>query len=270
MKIAESRAILKSYVIHEAKKFFSKIGLGLTWRNRLVILENYHKSRPKLALIQAIAPNPLLALLEHSKSQIGQDLFVLAQTNYKRNGYFVEFGASNGVLNSNTYLLEKGFSWSGILVEPAKVWTRDLQKNRPMCAIETFIIWKESNSKINFSETSDPEYSTIDNFRPSDKHGKTRVVKKQYEVETISLLDLLKKNSAPKYIDYISIDTECSEFEILNAFNFTEFRFGIITVEHNRNSQRELIYALLTRNGYLRMYENLSDFHDWYVYNSNA
>ena len=48
-----------------------------------------------------------------------QHLFDLSELEFKRNGFFVEFGAANGIDLSNTYLLETEFSWTGILAEPA-------------------------------------------------------------------------------------------------------------------------------------------------------
>jgi hypothetical protein len=96
-------------------------------------------------------------------------------------------------------------------------------------------------------------------------HVQRRVSGKKYKVQTISLLDLLKKYQAPKFIDYLSIDTEGSEFEILNAFNFNEYTFGIITVEHNFTFRRDMIYELLSKNGYVRKHEDISNVDDWYV-----
>ena len=54
-----------------------------------------------------------------SRAQILQDLWVLFQSREKHGGYFVEFGACDGLSLSNTFLLEKEYGWTGILAEPA-------------------------------------------------------------------------------------------------------------------------------------------------------
>jgi FkbM family methyltransferase len=190
---------------------------------------------------------------------------VLFQTEFKKGGYFVEFGATNGIDLSNTYLLETEFSWTGILAEPARVWERELRANRPTTVIETLCVWKDSNSSLVFNETDSPELSTVDSFSNKDSHRNSRREGRKYEAKTITLRDLLIKHHAPKYVDYLSVDTEGSEFEILNAFNFDEFSFGVISVEHNFTPQRELIFALLTSNGYKRIFEDFSEWDDWYV-----
>src|ERR1022692_367696 len=61
----------------------------------------------------------LLRHLRKSRSQLRQDLFVLSELCFKTNGFFVEFGATNGVDLNNTHLLETTFQWSGVLAEPA-------------------------------------------------------------------------------------------------------------------------------------------------------
>jgi hypothetical protein len=76
---------------------------------------------------------------------------------------------------------------------------------------------------------------------------------------------MLGKYNAPKTIEYLSIDTEGSEYEILSGFNFSKYDFRVITCEHNFSPQREKISSLLTEKGYLRLFERISDFDDWYV-----
>jgi FkbM family methyltransferase len=271
----------KEKIIKICKVIFQKLGLGIVSYQRLAMLKDKARfvemlehplDRSKLDLDFIIFLIPSLQKLStsqisNSRSQLRQDLFVLSETNFKEGGYFVEFGAANGIDFSNTYLLETLFSWSGILAEPALGWQKSLAKNRPNTHIENSCVWKESNSYLTFNETNVKELSTLNSFSDKDEHKLNRESGKKYQVQTISLKDLLLKYNAPKYIDYLSIDTEGSEYEILSAFDFSDFSFGIITVEHNFTSDREKIYELLTRNGYTRKNQDISYFDDWYVKN---
>lgn len=199
-----------------------------------------------------------------SKAQLFQDLFVLFTTNEKRGGYFVEFGATNGVTLSNSWLLEKSFGWNGILAEPARCWHADLRANRN-CQIETNCVWDKSGERLEFNEVSLGELSTIKSFSESDGHFMDRKKGDVYVVETISLNELLEKHRAPSEIDYMSVDTEGSELTILDSFDFSQFDVRIITVEHNYTPAREKIHELLARNGYQRVFEKFSKWDDWYV-----
>lgn len=199
-----------------------------------------------------------------SKAQLKQDMFVLHEVKFKEGGYFVEFGATNGVDLSNTYMLEKEMGWTGILAEPALVWHDALPKNRS-CHIDFDCVWARSGETLRFTEPEAAELSTIRNYAGLDEHAAARFFGKIYEVNTISLLDLLKKYNAPKEIDYLSIDTEGSEFDILNAFDFDAYKIKVITCEHNYTPMREKIFDLLSSKGYTRKYTEISYFDDWYV-----
>ena len=161
--------------------------------------------------------------------------------------------------------MEKDFAWNGILAEPGRVWRNELRKNRPNAIIEERLIWKDSNSVLLFNETPMAEFSTIDLLSNRDAHRGHRENGAKYKVETISLNDMLELHNAPLIIDYLSIDTEGSEYEILSCLDFEKYSFRVITCEHNFSKQRKLIYRLLTKHGYKRMYEEISLFDDWYV-----
>lgn len=199
------------------------------------------------------------------KSQASQDLFALFASDFKRGGYFVEFGATDGMSLNNTWLLENKFQWSGILAEPARLWQANLVQNRS-CHIEFDCVWSRSGETVDFLETSEATLSTIEEFHDHD--GRLRLKRgdhKTYQVKTISLIDLLRKYQAPQFIDFMSVDTEGSEYEILKAFDWSAYRFGSICIEHNYTNQRSNILALLQSNGYKRVFEGLSGADDWYV-----
>ena len=200
-----------------------------------------------------------------SQSQIMQDLFVLCETDMKKNGFFVEFGATNGLELSNTYLLEKLFAWNGILSEPAHCWKEEIVKNRN-CKIDFRCVWSETGKIIEFNEADIAELSTIDYYSYGDNHADARKVGSKYLVETVSLNDLLIQNNAPDVIDYLSIDTEGSEFDILSAFDFQKYDVRIISCEHNyKKKNRDKIFNLLSSYGYKRKLTASSCFDDWYV-----
>lgn len=201
-----------------------------------------------------------------SKSQFFQDLFVLQETQNKTNGFFVDFGGTDGVEGSNSYFLEKKFGWNGIVAEPARCWTERLKANRN-CIIDTRCVWSESNKHINFTEAKSATLSTVSDFIGCDMHGNARITEEsvEYPVETISLTDLLDFHKAPQVIDYLSIDTEGTEYSILSSFDFEKYDIRIITVEHNWTPERAKIEALLTSKGYEKKYPDLTDCDDWYV-----
>ena len=63
---------------------------------------------------------------------------------------------------------------------------------------------------------------------------------------------MLDKYNAPKKIDYLSIDTEGSEFDILKNFDFNKYEIKVITCEHNFTNSKEKIISFLTSIGYVQ------------------
>jgi hypothetical protein len=108
-------------------------------------------------------------------------------------------------------------------------------------------------------------HSTIDAYSDGDMHAESRRGGTRYEVETVSLNDLLAQHGAPQRIDYLSVDTEGSELDILRAFDFDAWEVGLITVEHNYTPRREGLFELLTAKGFRRKFAALSRADDWYV-----
>jgi FkbM family methyltransferase len=207
----------------------------------------------------------VLSAIENCESQFMQDIICLLLARGKKDGFFVEFGACDGILISNTQLLERQFGWKGILSEPVPSWHQRLRKNRK-CIIDTRCVWAESGKKISFGEFANDEYMTQSGIIDT---GFNNNISKQYEVDTISLGDLLREHKAPSHIDMLSVDTEGSEFKILEAFPFENYTFGFICVEHHQPEQEVPIKNLLESSGYKQILRSVSGHDGFYVPQSN-
>jgi FkbM family methyltransferase len=207
-----------------------------------------------------------------SRSQLRQDLNVLEHYKFKKAGYFVDIGASDGISLSNTYILEKDYDWRGICVEPILSDFIKLTgcRNKSICVNKA--VYNTSNLKMKFAvkhfnmcsglvETMD-DAVTIDNkvYDRSVNHDLKEII----DVYTVTLNDLLNNCNAPKYIEYLSLDTEGSELEILRSIDFNTYKFGVIDVEHNFvEPRRSEIRTLLEKYGYKFNKEN--NFDDNYI-----
>jgi len=197
-----------------------------------------------------------------SFSQIGQDLWVLEQTGYKRNGYFVEFGATDGVLLSNTYLLENKFAWSGVCIEPNPKLFEKLKLNRT-CKVSMACIGATTGEEVEFIFAD--AFGGIKSYAHEDMHSDKRMAYfktgEATNLITISLNDFLKQINAPRDIDYISIDTEGSEYDIIRNFPFEEWNIQMMTIEHNYTERRADVRKLMRSKGY---HCTEKEFDDWY------
>ncbi|MCC6304611.1 MAG: FkbM family methyltransferase [Rhodobacteraceae bacterium] len=197
-----------------------------------------------------------------STSQLGQDLWVLERSGHKLGGFFVEFGATDGVLLSNSWLLETDYGWRGICVEPNPGLFAELRRNR-RCQVSDACIGPESGREVEFILAD--AFGTIADYAGSDMHAARRAAYRSdgrvIRLKTESLHDLLTRLGAPRDIDYLSVDTEGSEYDILAGFPFERWNVRLITVEHNHGPRREDIRRLLEGRGYRR---TEAQWDDWY------
>lgn len=178
----------------------------------------------------------------------------------------MEFGVADGCIDSNTLLLEKQMSWTGIVAEPMSIWHKALGQNRT-CKVDFRCVWSSSDEELEFCAMLQfPGLSTLMSYRDCDIHAEKRAIfASALHVKSVSLNDLLFENGAPKQLDYMSVDTEGSEFDILNSLDFDRWKPKIITVEHNFVEEaRSRIFHLLTGHGYVREFEVCSQVDDWY------
>lgn len=206
--------------------------------------------------------------MSKSYSQYEQDLAVLRFYKMKKNGFYLDIGAFDGVNLSNTYLLNTEYNWKGICIEPLPDRYAELVKNRPNSICVNKACYSENRAVVPFSIANHFDMLSgithcIDSFHKDEVNSN----KTDIYVETMKLNDILEENDAPHFIEYLSLDTEGSEFEILKAVDFSKYTFGIIHVEHNFVERNRMnIRKLLLSNNYKFIRNNHYD--DCYIHNS--
>jgi len=167
-------------------------------------------------------------------SQWGQDRFAAWFFNQKKYGVFVDIGAYDGVIISNAYFLEKNLGWSGIAVEPSTHLFKLLQQNRNCIFYNGCISDKDGKVQFMSVEGADTLSAIADEI--NDQHRK-RVTDygdkyKIQEVDCLTLNSLLEQHSFKK-IDFLSIDTEGTELNVLKGLDFDKYSVNLIAVENN-------------------------------------
>ena len=257
---------LKTRSARVLRASLARTGYALVRADRATYLEHcalVAEKAARLGFLDGEGLGRAVRLLSESPSQLNQDFFVLDRLGWTEGGYFVEFGAADGRSFSNTLLLERRFGWRGILAEPARVWREALKSSGRAARLEFDCVWSKSGETLGFAEADWAELSTLAAAAGRDGHDRTSAGR--YGVQTVSLTDMLERHGAPPLIDYLSIDTEGSEYDILAAHDFARFGFRCITCEHNFSDQREAIRMLLEGKGYSRVLSEHSAFDDWYV-----
>jgi len=197
-----------------------------------------------------------MTILTESRSQNGQDLFALLSTDFKYNGVFIEFGAYDGVIFSNTHLLEKQFGWTGILIDPIPSHYESMKQNRN-CKVIHGAITAERQESVLIEELPASDLSRF-------VHKRT-IFKKIHEVKSLTLQEVIDQNLKSKEIDFLSIDIEGEDFEILKSLDLSCYKIKAICVEHNFRKGSDEIVDFMHKNGYNLVYSEFSKNDYWFV-----
>jgi FkbM family methyltransferase len=187
-----------------------------------------------------------------SFAQLKQDQWVLSWFPYP--GFFLDVGMADGMRLSNTYMLEEK-GWRGIGIDPFPT----NPQCRPNTIIEECAVFSYPAS-LNFIRAGclggiEQSISPLHLNKIKDKPRTT--------VKAVTLASILDKHNAPNFIEYLSLDVEGAEYDILSTFPFDRYTFGCMTIEHNFGPTRQKIRQLLETHGYKHM--KGVRFDDWYV-----
>lgn len=181
-------------------------------------------------------------------SQCGQDKYLYENVfSDKKNGVFVDIGANDGISLSNTYFFEKNRGWTGICVEPNLDVFKLLQTNRTCTCVQGCV--SDKNGTVQFLQVKDLSGHRLDMLSGiMDKYDSRHLDRVRREVASVKgssmevlpircyTLNQLLLDHNIHHVDYLSIDTEGGEVDILKAIDFSLCDIDIINVENNFNS----------------------------------
>jgi len=175
--------------------------------------------------------------IKNNHSQVFQDMFVLSMVDGKRDGTYLEIGGGYAYHKNNTALLENQFGWKGVSIEFNEACVQDYKKYRP-------------NANVLCTNALFINYS--------------KLLKEYFKDEVV--------------IDYLQLDIEPSAntYEALLAIPFDEYKFRVITYEHDHyvdvsGSYRDKSREYLKKMGYEMIVSNVAEddesaFEDWWVH----
>lgn len=201
--------------------------------------------------IKKVIPKTLIDVMSKSaifREMTGIGYFGLAKLDKKiapflpkQGGFYVELGANDGITQSNTFHFEKYKHYSGILIEPIPAKFEECKKNRSAlnyfvnCACVSFN-YKKSTTELLYSNlmttSLDGDSDILDRMEHA-KSGQHLIKEEVYKfiIQAKTLNDVLIESGAPKKIDFLSLDVEGSEIEVLSGIDFKRFTFGLMCIE---------------------------------------
>lgn len=189
----------------------------------------------------------------NSYSQYGEDLILNKLLRGKKNGFFIDIGAHHPSYLSNTYRFYKKAGWSGINIEPDPSLFLSFINERP----------NDINLNIGIGPADGlmPFYlmsaSTLSTF---SKISADRAIKEGHEIVNIENIPVLKLDSvfkrycSEKSVDFMSVDVEGFEMDVLRSNDWVRFRPNYLIVEINQNTNK--IMRFLKGVGYLNIFNN--------------
>lgn len=202
-------------------------------------------------------------------SQFGEDRLLHGQFGGKRRGICVEVGANNGVDGSTTLHFEE-LGWDCILVEPNPALCRQLRARRKAQLFECAASSISGTAILHIASGAEQSHAVSalgDERKPAQilkEHGfRTDPI----EVVTRPLDDILDEARPTADIDFVSIDVEGHELELLKGFSLDRWRPTVLIVEDNAPMWESAVKDYLKTQGYLRF--RRTGVNDWYAHVSN-
>ena len=225
------------------------------------------------------------------QSQMGQDMF-LNRWFFKNRGpgFFIDVGAFDGISGSNTFYFEKHLQWQGIAFEPNPYAFENLRATRS-CRLIQGCAYRQ-DGEVSFLALSQRDQSEGAKSRLprsmlsmifDSTHGGAMLSGIPEHMDQLQWVEWIRKpmkldqtlatvpchridtvlaDSGVEIVDYLSIDVEGAEVEVLQGIDFDRVQVNVIGVEHTHSFSE--VYDLLTASGFV--YQGMLFFDEIFVH----
>eukprot|EP01084_Bolivina_argentea_P051395 94538_1 len=202
-------------------------------------------------------------------SQHHQDWFLYTSmfVNMISNGIYIDLATNAYRTISNTYFLDKCLSWHGLCIEPQSMYHKNILKYRN-CKLIKNCVWNETKEMIFESNPNKwyPVLSGIKGHNTIKQYIRGDQLNDIIEMKLIcKTLQSIVNEFSITHIDYLSLDVEGAELNILHGINWNKLQIDVITVERNKNEQNIVQY--LSHHGFVA---KIMLFEDIVFVNKNA
>jgi len=187
-----------------------------------------------------------------------------------RNGFFVEVGANDGISQSNTLYFEKYKGWKGLLIEAIPVLAEKCRQNRPRCIVENCAlvaaVGPGTTVEMHYCNLMSIVKGGLNSDEDEKKHiqaGMQFLAKNEetyvVDVPAKTLSEVLNEHRIG-HVDFLSLDVEGYETQVLKGIEFDRHRIESILVEvRNREDVEATIGHLYKPTAILNINESYSD-----------
>ncbi|GHV16440.1 hypothetical protein AGMMS49938_16440 [Fibrobacterales bacterium] len=181
-------------------------------------------------------------------AQCAQDIIAYLFFKGKNRGFYIEIGANDGYTGSTTFWAEQ-LGWNGICVEPERKIFKELKMNR-LCNLYNFAISDENRNGVEFinfpKRTSRSGISETMSKKQIDE-ARSYSYMSTITVDTLTFNDMMKDFPDIRHVDFLSIDTEGHEMNVIQSIDFDKYSFGLISIETGESSD---VSKFVEKQGY--------------------
>jgi len=196
----------------------------LKFTTRLLLSLIPEKLKKTILLVENIHRN-------NSYAQEGEDLIIDKLLKYKKSGFYVDIGAHHPVKFSNTLIFYKR-GWKGINVDAMPDSMNEFEKLRPR-DINLQAAISNNNSEETFYIFNEPALNTLNSEEAKSRNSKNvyKIIK-ELKLKTLKLSEILDTQLLENQeIDFLSIDTEGNDINVLKSNNWEKYKPKLVLVE---------------------------------------